>query len=855
MDNSIKETQNNINIKENNELNPQNKNNNIQINYKSQNIGKRKACDIINYNKINKITKKKLILPFEELEMESLIKKNKVYLEKLSYKNNQYEIVQISEEELINFKCFLFLKNNKEFYTINDIIDLNDKIKIEIIRLNTFFLIDIIDKYNSNLNKTNVLLGNEARIINFIDKEQKIIYIHFIHNVNYLSEVMEKRNFKSYYISPEEYKIKIHNLSNSEKEQQDDSSNPYSISSSQNILMVFSSLSIQIIYKYYNTPILSEKNFQNRFIKKINKLKDLSNTAKYYYKNIDQQFILFDEYDNIITKKISEFTYYSKALVLYLYGPKGSSKSTFLIYSRNLLNALKINTLYLDVNTIKRKDNIERKRIILHELLYLFKDVTEMKEIEKKKIFHNIAYTGDDPLQYIYYFLQNLFQAVIFKDNKYDYKGKIIIIIDNIYDENNKVKESIESIISLTDKFMGNVKLIICGNGRYFNEKFIELYKSKCFQTIGLYQNSLILSIDKQNIEKQIKNSNEFLKYSLKFNYLYKDNQNILDFENKIIKEEEKYLEKYDFLGLFFCEELNNKKIIREDILKDKTIFFKIPLEYFEITENKDDKSLNFVFFHSVYQKSIKNKIGFEVKNGILTKLLKEEGFPSTFLGICFEKIITLLLMYNKLKIYNLFFEEKNIKEIKDLNILKDDNYNGPIFKIENKDKPILLLQENFYRPNYEIIILSKHNNKQCANFVQIGVDKNQEKIEKILNDLKTYENNYKKNIAKAFGFDSGDIIICLLFIFDLSHQEEKDYSSGTQICNDKKINYYLFSNQYEYFFSYNYEKKEKFRILKYIPNNLDIKDVKIHKEIKNIKKQETKKYSNLNRTLDEYFK
>ena len=855
MDNSIKETQNNINIKENNELNPQNKNNNIQINYKSQNIGKRKACDIINYNKINKITKKKLILPFEELEMESLIKKNKVYLEKLSYKNNQYEIVQISEEELINFKCFLFLKNNKEFYTINDIIDLNDKIKIEIIRLNTFFLIDIIDKYNSNLNKTNVLLGNEARIINFIDKEQKIIYIHFIHNVNYLSEVMEKRNFKSYYISPEEYKIKIHNLSNSEKEQQDDSSNPYSISSSQNILMVFSSLSIQIIYKYYNTPILSEKNFQNRFIKKINKLKDLSNTAKYYYKNIDQQFILFDEYDNIITKKISEFTYYSKALVLYLYGPKGSSKSTFLIYSRNLLNALKINTLYLDVNTIKRKDNIERKRIILHELLYLFKDVTEMKEIEKKKIFHNIAYTGDDPLQYIYYFLQNLFQAVIFKDNKYDYKGKIIIIIDNIYDENNKVKESIESIISLTDKFMGNVKLIICGNGRYFNEKFIELYKSKCFQTIGHYQNSLILSIDKQNIEKQIKNSNEFLKYSLKFNYLYKDNQNILDFENKIIKEEEKYLEKYDFLGLFFCEELNNKKIIREDILKDKTIFFKIPLEYFEITENKDDKSLNFVFFHSVYQKSIKNKIGFEVKNGTLTKLLKEEGFPSTFLGICFEKIITLLLMYNKLKIGNLFFEEKNIKEIKEINILKDDNYNGPIFKIENKDKPILLLQENFYRPNYEIIILSKHNNKQCANFVQIGVDKNQEKIEKILNDLKTYENNYKKNIAKAFGFDSGDIIICLLFIFDLFHQEEKDYSSGTQICNDKKINYYLFSNQYEYFFSYNYEKKEKFRILKYIPNNLDIKDVKIHKEIKNIKKQETKKYSNLNRTLDEYFK
>ena len=62
-----------------------------------------------------------------------------------------------------------------------------------------------------------------------------------------------------------------------------------------------------------------------------------------------------------------------------------------------------------------------------------------------------------------------------------------------------------------------------------------------------------------------------------------------------------------------------------------------MPLDYLEIII-KDDKSLNFTFFHSVYRSSIKEKIGHEVKKGTLTRLLKDKDYPRKFFGISFEK-------------------------------------------------------------------------------------------------------------------------------------------------------------------------------------------------------------------------
>jgi len=73
-----------------------------------------------------------------------------------------------------------------------------------------------------------------------------------------------------------------------------------------------------------------------------------------------------------------------------------------------------------------------------------------------------------------------------------------------------------------------------------------------------------------------------------------------------------------------------------------------------------------------------------------------QNDYPKTFLGICFEKLITLLLMHNKLNIENLIFKKNSTKEIKEIAMLKEENYTGPKFNNEEIETPILIIQENF---------------------------------------------------------------------------------------------------------------------------------------------------------------
>ena len=196
-----------------------------------------------------------------------------------------------------------------------------------------------------------------------------------------------------------------------------------------------------------------------------------------------------------------------------------------------------------------------------------------------------------------------------------------------------------------------------------------------------------------------------------------------------------------------------------------------MPLEFFEITKNKE--GLYFKFYNNMFKKCLRYKIEYEVEYGTLTRLLKRNDYPRTFLGVCFEKLITLLLMHNKLNINNLKFNKGNIKEIKEITKLKESPYSGPKFKVENKDGPILLIQENFFGPLYDLLIITKYNNQYYSDFIQIGVDKNAKQIDDIIKDLQDKYNLYKDNIFKAFGINSASKenilkiwIINLIFYF-----------------------------------------------------------------------------------------
>lgn len=748
----------------------------------------------------------------EQKQIELMISANDKDLSSLTKNNkNKITVAKMPEKEEIILTCYLYIQNNKQTIkkNINYIIG---GIKFEVERISEQFI--VINLINKEKDYKPIGIEKNARIMNFIDERQNYIEIHFIYSSTYLFEAMKDIKFESYYTISEELNSKKQKNSNDSDENSSDSTISFD-----SLSTIFKTDSIKNIYKFNNIkPIFSEENLNKKYVKKLEKLKDLSNNSKYYFKDINQNFYDFDKY-SIAFYEIFQFACEEQTLVNYLYGPKFSSRSTFLIFSRNLFKNFKVLSLYLDANCLKSKDNLKRKKIISHELLYLFDNIEEMEMIEKKKIFHGLPCNKENILHYIYFFLKNLFEAI--KPIKND--KRIVIIIDNIIDKDNNLNNVIEDILSLQKS--NRIKFVLCGNGKYFNQKFIELYQSDSIQTYDRIRNAYILSNDKQYKEFL----NEFLKYSLKFSEIYENNQSKEEFEEKIINYEKEYLDIYHFSGIFFGEELINKIIKKEDIEnKNKNIFFEIPFEYFEIKINKDNNELSFSFFHPAFQKSIKKKIELEVKCGTLTRLLRDKDFPRTFFGICFEKKITLLLMNNKFNLNNLIFDEKNIKEIDKITDLKESNYKGPLFDLENKEEPILLLQKNFFGPNYYLLILSRIlNNEIYANFVQIGEDKKKDMIEKILKDLYDNIENYKKNISVAFGLESGlKINITLLFIFDLDTQKQFNFSSGVKICVDNKIDYYLFSNDSDNLWICNGQNNNLVKLDFYIPRNINLKAI-----------------------------
>ena len=240
---------------------------------------------------------------------------------------------------------------------------------------------------------------------------------------------------------------------------------------------------------------------------------------------------------------------------------------------------------------------------------------------------------------FIYKLLNNLLNEIKLKERK----NNIVIILDNVYDNNYLSIDILNNIIKLIQSKSPYVKLILTGNGNFFNRKLIDLYIIKDPNEL-LTQDFLLFSIDKSELKEKINESIDFLEYSIKFKHLYEENKNKKGLENiieNIIEIEKKYICNYSFYGLFFGEELNKRNVLINDIKKDKNFLCETPLDLFEITllknENFED-CVYFLFYNKIYEKTIREIIGFQVENNTLSKLLKNGSFPCTFFGICFEK-------------------------------------------------------------------------------------------------------------------------------------------------------------------------------------------------------------------------
>ena len=181
-------------------------------------------------------------------------------------------------------------------------------------------------------------------------------------------------------------------------------------------------------------------------------------------------------------------------------------------------------------------------------------------------------------MELIYLLLKTLFEIIDVEN-----KIKRLIIIDNIYCNDQYNINYLEKIISLIKTKSANIKLILCGNGPYFNTKFIDFYEGNNILTNNdkLYYKEFkeifyIYNADKDEINKVIK-ENEKKENEIK--------------DESILK---KKLENntYSFYGLYFSEELDKKNISYNTIMENKKFISQLPLDYFH--KSQIPKEINF---------------------------------------------------------------------------------------------------------------------------------------------------------------------------------------------------------------------------------------------------------------------
>ena len=148
--------------------------------------------------------------------------------------------------------------------------------------------------------------------------------------------------------------------------------------------------SINEIYKDNIKPILREENYDKRYKEYINKLEDLNKNCKDYYgENSTNTYINLKEYKNA-SLNFYKFKDSQITKILYLYGPKNCSKTTFLFCMINKFKRNEIGTLYFNFNYLRDKGFMDIKKTIYNEILYFCRDKEEMKNIEDFKVFKGI---------------------------------------------------------------------------------------------------------------------------------------------------------------------------------------------------------------------------------------------------------------------------------------------------------------------------------------------------------------------------------------------------------------------------------------------------------------------------------
>ena len=645
-----------------------------------------------------------------------------------------------------------------------------NKFNVEILKKEHGIDINVITYYNENCafieyEKNKYLIEEEARRITFRDDNQSTT--KFIYNFDNLKDVINKLKFKA---------IKIPNNEEDSCDSIDSEINEYWI------LVLFQKRDVvEIVKDKTELEKLIDK-FNNRYSRNKIYISNLSLNSSYYFPDNKNDIINFEVLLMFI-KDINQF-FVKDCNILYVVGPKGTSKSLFLMnycYERNEVNSEPL--LYINYRAIKacQKKN-EKKNIFKKELIYLFFSEDELEKFYKRKTYEDI--TSEKLLKFIYNFIKDLLDN--FENH---FKKRILVVLDNFDDDNEEEIIILNNLITLIkeEDNRKKIKLIISGRCSFMYKK--QYYYLKDELNIRTPNNREMLMYYNIELNKSIINDDNINNMILPLFYFNTGNQDNL---NDIIEEEKEFCNKYNTFGMNYAI-LNEEKEI--EISELEKYYQILPIDYIVFTKINNNK-VSFKFHNKIFKNIIKKKIEFSMQADNFIYILKNFYKNRIAFGIFEEKLLILLLSYNKLDLENLQIREENRLEVFEIYQFKESIYEQTN-KAFIKNEPIIINQEYYLGQNYDLLILIPipSINSYKAIFIQIGTNKSIDQINTIIKDLKKSKIQYKNGIKKFIGVDITDVE--LVFIFDKDTQInlfKKNKISGAEYCIKKNIIFYLFS-------------------------------------------------------------
>ena len=235
--------------------------------------------------------------------------------------------------------CFNYLMSNYNYSDKkinskekeNQTIIIDEETSFEIMDFKPFAI-----KLNYHNEHIEVDLYDTSRKIRFVDDSKRKIYEKFIYNIDNLTNVLEELGFKSFY-------TKINKNTNEDNKETNSLNTEISLGEPS---IIFSDKTINEIYKDCTKITLREENYNNRFKYPITILEDLNNNCKEYYaENSNNKYIDLKEYENA-SYNFFNFKDFRQTKIMYFYGPKNCSKTTFLFCIINKFQYSKTRTFY-----------------------------------------------------------------------------------------------------------------------------------------------------------------------------------------------------------------------------------------------------------------------------------------------------------------------------------------------------------------------------------------------------------------------------------------------------------------------------------------------------------------------------